>query len=211
VLAAALGLSAFAVARPGREASRGRTERSRTTLRPGLRGVARSRLRVSVQMGPSPACTRNGAAAHVIARFQDEREPPTTFLSWSPDGRRILYVDSSATCSPRTWTEAAYPESSRRGRRSPRGRPTAGRSRTPVRRHHDRGQRRQQSARDRSGGVPRVVTRWSAHRVHVGLGDRRARRDCGRGRDVASTAATKSPVTAKSCAPADAAARTGGG
>lgn len=35
----------------------------------------------------------NGTAARVVASFQAEREPPTTFLSWSRDGRRIAYVD----------------------------------------------------------------------------------------------------------------------
>jgi Tol biopolymer transport system component len=36
----------------------------------------------------------DGTAAHVVATFQDEREPPATFLSWSPDGAWVAYVDS---------------------------------------------------------------------------------------------------------------------
>jgi Tol biopolymer transport system component len=37
----------------------------------------------------------NGAAAHVVGSFQSEREPPTTFLTWSPDGSRLAYVGTT--------------------------------------------------------------------------------------------------------------------
>jgi dipeptidyl aminopeptidase/acylaminoacyl peptidase len=37
----------------------------------------------------------DGTAAHVVATFQDEREPPPTFLSWSRDSRWVAYVDST--------------------------------------------------------------------------------------------------------------------
>ncbi len=37
----------------------------------------------------------DGTAAHVVATFQGEREPPATFLSWSPDGAWVAYVDSA--------------------------------------------------------------------------------------------------------------------
>src|SRR5437762_2848159 len=37
----------------------------------------------------------DGAQAHVVAAFQDEREPPPTFLSWSPDGGEVAYVASN--------------------------------------------------------------------------------------------------------------------
>ncbi len=36
----------------------------------------------------------DGTAAHIVATFQGEREPPTTFLSWSPNGAWVAYVDS---------------------------------------------------------------------------------------------------------------------
>src|SRR5580765_2344498 len=38
---------------------------------------------------------RDGTEARVVASFQDEREPPATFLSWNRDGRLLAYVDSS--------------------------------------------------------------------------------------------------------------------
>jgi Tol biopolymer transport system component len=37
----------------------------------------------------------NGSAPHVVGSFQDEREPPPTYLAWSRDGRTVAYVDSS--------------------------------------------------------------------------------------------------------------------
>jgi WD40 repeat protein len=37
----------------------------------------------------------DGTQAHVVATFQDEREPPPTFLSWSPDGKELAYVAST--------------------------------------------------------------------------------------------------------------------
>lgn len=35
----------------------------------------------------------DGAAARIVASFQDERDPPFTYLSWSPDGRSVLFAD----------------------------------------------------------------------------------------------------------------------
>jgi Tol biopolymer transport system component len=36
-----------------------------------------------------------GSGAHVVATFQDEREPPATYLAWARDGRRVAYVDAA--------------------------------------------------------------------------------------------------------------------
>jgi Tol biopolymer transport system component len=36
----------------------------------------------------------DGTAPHIVATFQDEREPPPAYLAWSPDSGRIAYVDS---------------------------------------------------------------------------------------------------------------------
>ena len=35
----------------------------------------------------------DGSGARVVAGFQFEREPPTTFLSWSPDASRLVFDD----------------------------------------------------------------------------------------------------------------------
>src|SRR5438034_1502681 len=34
----------------------------------------------------------DGERKHVVATFQDERDPPPTFLTWSPDGRELAYT-----------------------------------------------------------------------------------------------------------------------
>lgn len=34
-----------------------------------------------------------GAQPHVVAEFQDERDPPFTYLSWAPDSRSVLFAD----------------------------------------------------------------------------------------------------------------------
>src|SRR5256714_2969168 len=37
----------------------------------------------------------DGTQARVLATFQDEREPPPTYLSWSADGKELAYVSST--------------------------------------------------------------------------------------------------------------------
>ncbi len=39
----------------------------------------------------------SGTGRHIVASFQDEREPPPTYLAWSRDGRWIAYVDSGGS------------------------------------------------------------------------------------------------------------------
>jgi Tol biopolymer transport system component len=42
------------------------------------------------------AGTTRLARPRVVAEFQDERDPPFIYLSWSPDSRSVLFVDSQA-------------------------------------------------------------------------------------------------------------------